>query len=250
MHAARTLPYWGSHWQRPPGQRPTRQRPPRQRPPRLRSSGQTPPRQSPPRQRPPDRDPQTETPDREPQRETSWTVTSPGQRPPDRDTQDWDLPGQRPPSPGQRPPRQRPPCEQNHRQMSKHYLAATSLRSVIILVMSVYLYFCVSACVYVQATTRNFILISRYIFTISRSHLSTKFIESRSNKFDKISYFTPFYLYMFVFYWSLLKRSMSRLNDKKQCSILNVFVIYALHGRHAFDWKPFLFQLNVFLFQM
>ena len=79
-----------------------------------------------------DRDPRTENPpwQRHPWTETPWTET------PDLDTHPtWTdtPPRQRPPlPPGQRtPPGQRDPsCEQNHRQVWKHNLSATSLRDL------------------------------------------------------------------------------------------------------------------------
>ena len=79
--------------------------------------GQRPPH---PGQRPPGKRPHsTET----PWTENPWTGTP----------RDRDRPGQRPPvmSPVMYAGTETPPCEQSHRQVWKHYLAATSLRAVI-----------------------------------------------------------------------------------------------------------------------
>ena len=68
----------------------------------------------PDRQPPPDRDPPGQRPSLD--RHPPWTET-----PQDRDPPWTETPQDRDPSPGQRPH-----CEQNHRQVLKHYLPATS----------------------------------------------------------------------------------------------------------------------------
>ena len=82
-----------------------------------------------PRQRPPDRDPL----DRDPLDRDPLDRNPPGQRPPWTETSWKETPWKETPWScdlwsmlGQRPP-----CEQNHRHVEKHYLAATSLLAVI-----------------------------------------------------------------------------------------------------------------------
>ena len=125
MRTVRSLPYGGL-----PNNHPPRTETPPQRPPWIK----TPPGQRPlPRQRPP------------------WTETPLGQR----SLLDRDHPWTETPL-EQRPPRQRcpwscdlwcmlgqrPPCEQNHRQLWKHNLPATLLWAVIIDHVNVTQYFC------------------------------------------------------------------------------------------------------------
>ena len=81
-----------------------------------------PPRQRYPGQRPPGRYPSVRDPPR-----PSWTEILLERDPQDRDR---DPPGQRPLQ-TETPCRQRPPYEQNHRQVQKHYLPQLRLRAVI-----------------------------------------------------------------------------------------------------------------------
>ena len=89
---------------------------------------------------------------------------------------------------------------------------------------------CLCFCVRVQTIAKNFMLISRYIYTISRPHLSTKFIGSRSSKQNLI-----FHTILPVHVCILLKlakkvnvKVISRSNEK--IFFFNVIVNNVGHG--------------------